>query len=217
MNINIPGAGSRPPPTGTVPAAAVAMDWHAGLPVLSGDRVTLREVEASDASTLYAGLTTPEVKRFMWSPPPNVVAFERFIEWALSERAAGKYICYGVVPRGERDAWGVFELRQLQPGFLRGELGFVIAPRFWGSGIFLEAAHLLLRFAFDEVRIHRIEARAAVDNDRGNAALRKIGASQEGTLKDAFWRDEVFVDQYLWALLDSEWRSRAGTAPASNG
>lgn len=168
----------------------------------------LRELQQSDAPSLFAELTKPEVKPFMWSPPPNVAAFEQFIAWTFSERDTGKYICYGVVPAGEEHAVGVFELRQLQPGFLRGELGYVLAPRLWGLGVFPEAARLLLDFAFRVVRVHRIEARASVDNPRGNAALRKIGARREGRLRDAFWREDRYVDQFLWSILDTdeEWR-----------
>jgi ribosomal-protein-alanine N-acetyltransferase len=199
--------GSYPMPAGvtTVENDLPVADWRAGLPTLAGERVTLRELRASDASTMYAELTTPEASKFMWSPPPNVVAFERFIEWTHKERAGGKYICFGVVPHGEDHAFGVFELRQLQPGFLRGELGFVISPRFWGKGIFLEGAHLLLDFAFRTVKVHRIEARAAVDNDRGNASIMKLGAKREGTLQDAFWSHDHFVDQYLYAILATNW------------
>ena len=122
---------------GTLTAAS---DWREGLPELRGEGITLRDLRPSDADALYAELTSPEVKRFMWAPPPSVAAFERFIEWAYAERAAGKYICYGIVPLGEEHAVGVFELRQLQPGFLRGELGFVMAPRLWGGCAFAEAA-----------------------------------------------------------------------------
>jgi ribosomal-protein-alanine N-acetyltransferase len=207
VNIHVPGAGS---PGGKPPGDKnrSAIDWRAGLPPLVGERVTLRELEVSDASNLYAELSSPEARKYMWAPPPNVVAFERFIEWTHGERHSGKYICYGVVPQGRNEAWGVFELRQLQPGFLRGELGFVIAPSYWGSGVFYEGANLLLDFAFNTVKVHRIEARAAVDNERSNAALEKIGASREGTLKDAFWREDQFIDQYLWAILDSDWRDK---------
>ena len=182
------------------------MDWSKGLPDLSGERLTLRELKTSDAATLYREMTLPEVKRFMWAPPPSVAAFERFIEWSHAERATGKYICYGVVLHGQADALGVFELRQLQPGFLRGELGFTITPSLWGTGIFAEAASLLLAFAFDVVKVHRVEARAAIDNERSNAALQHLGAHREGTLKEAFWRDDRWVDQYLWALLDTRWK-----------
>ena len=168
----------------------------------------MRELRPSDADALYAELDSPEVRRFMWAPPPNAAAFERFIEWTYAERASGKYICYGIVPRGETHAVGVFELRQLQPGFFRGELGFVMPPRLWGTGAFTEAARLILDFGFRTVKIHRVEARAAVDNDRGNAALEKIGAQQEGRLKAAFLRDGVYLDQYLWAIVDSDWMAR---------
>src|SRR5262249_30489637 len=99
--------------------------------------------------------------------------------------------------------------RQLQPGFLRGELGFAVTHRLWTGGLFVEAAWLLLDFAFRQVRVHRVEARAAVNNVRGNAALKSLGARREGTLKEAFWQDDHFVDQYLWAFLDSRWASQA--------
>ena len=140
----------------------------------------------------------------MWAPPPNAGAFSQFIEWAHAERATGKYICYGIVPRGEEHAAGVFELRQLQPGFVRGELGFVMASRLWGRGFFPEGARLVLEFSFRVVKVHRIEARSAVDNARGNAALQKLGASREGRLRAAFWREDHYVDQYLWSILDSD-------------
>jgi RimJ/RimL family protein N-acetyltransferase len=174
------------------------------LPQLSGERLTLRELKPSDAESLFAELNTPEVRRFMWSPPPNPAAFSQFIDWAHAERAAGKYICYGIVPKGEADAAGVFELRPMQPGFVRGELGFVMASRLWGRGLFPDGARLLLDFAFGHVKVHRIEARSPVDNARGNAAMQKLGASLEGRLRAAFWREDHYVDQYLWSILESD-------------
>lgn len=176
-------------------------DWRTGLPVLTGKLVTLRELQRSDARALYSTLRRPEVARFTWPPPPSIDAFERFIEWAQAERATGKYICYGILPRGGEHVVGLFELRQLQPGFFRGELGFAIDPDVWGTGIFSESAGLLLEFAFQVVKAHRIEARAAVTNTRGNAALRKIGARQEGVLRAAFVCDGHYLDQNLWAIL----------------
>ncbi len=128
-------SGSGSPPQGrpaTEPTSASPI-WRSGLPVLAGERVILRELQASDAPTLFAEITNPEVRKYSWPPPPNVAAFERFIDWTHQQRAVGKYICYGIVPRDRQDAWGVFELRSLQPNFLRGELGFVIAPPYWGS------------------------------------------------------------------------------------
>jgi len=180
---------------------------------LSGERLLLRELRQSDAVALYEALRVPEVRPFMWAPPPSASAFEQFVDWAHAERAAGMYICYGIVPRGEEHAIGVFELRRHQPGFLRGELGFVMAPRLWGGGAFAEGASLVLDFAFGVVGCHRIEMRAAIDNERGNAVLRKLGARREGRLRAAFVRDDQYIDQYLWSILDSDWLPR-GSQPS---
>jgi ribosomal-protein-alanine N-acetyltransferase len=183
--------------------------WRAGLPTLANDRVVLRELRILDAAALYRVTSSPDVSRYAWPAPSGVDAFERFIEWTWTERAAGKYVCFGMVPRGATEAAGLFELRQMQPGFFRAELGFFVDPAAWGTGLFFDAARLLLDYAFCVIGVHRIEARAAVDNLRSNAALRKLNAQREGTLRAAFVCDGKLVDQHLWAIvqgLDGEWR-----------
>jgi RimJ/RimL family protein N-acetyltransferase len=52
--------------------------------------------------------------------------------------------------------------------------------------------------------VHRLEARAAVQNGRGNGALRKLGALQEGILRRSFLRNGQYLDQVLWTILDSD-------------
>jgi RimJ/RimL family protein N-acetyltransferase len=61
-------------------------------------------------------------------------------------------------------------------------------------------------FAVDVVGVRRLEARSAVENGRGNGALRKIGAVQEGVLRRAFRKEERLVDAALWTILADEWR-----------
>ena len=64
-----------------------------------------------------------------------------------------------------------------------------MGSQFWGTGMFAEGARLVLDFAFDVVGANRLEARAAVANGRGNGALRKLGAVQEGMLRRSFQRN----------------------------
>jgi RimJ/RimL family protein N-acetyltransferase len=178
-----------------------AEHWRAGLPLLATPRVTLREIRLSDAAPLYGLARRPDVARFIWPAPTELDAFHRFIEWTWAERAAGKYIGFVIVPNGAPRPAGLFELRQMQPSFFRAELGFFIDPAHWGTGLFTEAAQLVLDFAFRVVGIHRIEARATVDNTRSNRALRKLGAQQEGILRASFVCDGALVDQALWAFV----------------
>ena len=115
-------------------------DWRAGLPELSNDVVTLREIRVSDAHALFAMLSTEAVGRFMSAPPPSVDAFIRFIEWTLSERAVGRYLCFAVVPAGYDVPVGILQMRQVQPTFAIAEWGAAIGAAFWGTGVLVVGA-----------------------------------------------------------------------------
>ena len=181
-------------------------NWQQGLPVLAGSMVTLRELRLSDAASLLTMLGSEEVARFISPPPTTIDGFERFIAWTNRERAAGNYVCFGVVPHGMDTAIGIFQIRQLEPGFGTAEWGFAMGSAFWGTGAFMDAAKMVIDFAFDVVETHRLEARAAVANGRGNGALRKVGAMQEGILRKSFLRNGEYLDQTLWTILDEDWR-----------
>jgi RimJ/RimL family protein N-acetyltransferase len=184
----------------------VSSDWRTGLPRLTGSLVLLRELRMSDAASLFAMLSTEEVARFISPPPTSVEGFERFIAWTHRQRAAGQFICFAVVPCGSDTAVGLFQVRALEPGFGTAEWGFAIGSRFWGSGVFIDSAQLVLEFAFNVVGVHRLEARAALRNARGSAALQKLGAVQEGVLRRSFLHNGECLDQALWTILDEEWR-----------
>ena len=172
--------------------------------------VTLRELRLSDAPSLLAMLSTEEVARFISPPPTTVEGFERFIAWTHRERAAGNYACFAVVPHGMDTAIGIFQVRQLEPGFGTAEWGFAMGSAFWGTGMFMDGAqHGRSTLRSTSIGTHRLEARAAVLNGRGNGALRKIGAMQEGILRKSFLRNGEYLDQALWTILDEDWRAAA--------
>jgi [ribosomal protein S5]-alanine N-acetyltransferase len=194
----------------------VSSDWQQGLPTLRAGQVVLRELRASDAASLFALLTTEEVSRFISPPPTTVEGFEKFIAWSHRQRAAGTFACFAVTVAGYDTAVGIFQVRSLESGFQTAEWGFAIGSDFWGTGVFQDGATLVLDFAFDTIGVHRLEARAAVKNGRGNGALQKLGAVQECRLRKSFQKNGEYLDQMLYAMLDTDWRgSRSiATAPA---
>src|SRR4051812_15745830 len=194
------------PPTAHAPTVTTT-DWRLGLPTLRAGDATLRELRVSDAAALLASISTADVTRFISPPPTTIAGFERFIEWTSREQAAGRYVCFGIVPRGYDQVVGIIQVRQLDPTFATAEWGFALGAGFWGTGLLQASARAVLRFAFEELGVHRVEARAAVQNGRGNAALRKLGAVAEGVLRRSFLRDGVYHDQVLWGIVATEWNA----------
>jgi ribosomal-protein-alanine N-acetyltransferase len=201
--------------TSTPTAEITSTDWQAGLPTLCGKQVVLRELRTSDAASLFSLLTTHEVSRFISPPPTSVEGFERFIAWTMRQRTAGAYVCFAVTLKGFDTAIGIFQVRQLDPTFENAEWGFAIGSAFWGTGVFQDGAELVVEFAFETLGVHRLEARAAVQNGRGNGALLKLGAVQEGLLRKSLFNNGKYIDQVLYTILDEDWQSARETVSRS--
>jgi len=189
-----------------------ARDWRTGLPVLQGAAVALRELRASDAPALLTAFGSPEVTRLISPPPPTLEGFEKFVAWTQRQRESGQSFAFGITLKDTDTVVGLFQVRALQPGFDIAEWGFALSGEHWGSGLFTDAAELVLDFVFDVVGVHRLEARAALQNGRGNGALHKLGATQEGVLQRSFLRNGVYLDQALWTILADD-RRKASVFP----
>jgi [ribosomal protein S5]-alanine N-acetyltransferase len=187
------------------PAMELVADWTKGLPVFRGQRMLLRELVKTDATSLLSMLRTEEVAKFISPPPTTPEGFEKFIQWAVREREAGNQMTFGIVPEGYDHAVGLVQVRAIAPRFSVAEWGFAVGSPFWGTGLFLASARTAVDFAFQHTDVNRLEARAVVQNGRGNGALRKLGAVQEGVLRGSLLKDGKYLDQVMWSIVARDW------------
>lgn len=178
------------------------------MPRLTGSVVAVREVVDADALPLWELLSAPAVTEHISAPPPSVEAFAGFIAWARRQRVSGQSVCFAIVPKDLDAAVGIIQVRAMDPSWFGAEWGFASGQPFWGTGVFVEAAHLVAGFAFEVMNVDRLEARAVVRNGRGNGALQKVGASAEATLSSSFKRERGYDEQLLWSLRAEDWRHR---------
>lgn len=190
---------------GTEPAMELVADWTKGLPIFNGQRMMLRELVKSDATTLLSMLRTEEVAKFISPPPTTPEGFEKFIAWVIGERQAGNQMTFGIVPEGFDHAVGLVQIRAIAPRFSVAEWGFAVGSPFWGTGLFLASAKTAVDFAFQHTDVNRLEARAVVENGRGNGALRKMGAVQEGILRGSLLKNGKYLDQIMWSIVARDW------------
>ena len=151
-------------------------------------------------------LSAADATRFGMDDQNTELAVQRLIERAARDRAAGLSFTY--VDHHWRDA----RRRRPHPGAAArsarsksAEWECTLAPSARGTGVFFEAVRLVGSFAFGSVGARRLETRVLLQNGRGNTALRKLGAVQEGILRRSVRRNGEYVDQVLWSLLKEDW------------
>lgn len=91
-----------------------------------------------------------------------------------------------------------------------GDIGYWIDGTYEARGIVTRAADRFLVFAFDELGLHRVELRAAVDNVRSRAVATRLGMHEEGVLREAERVHDGYLDMVVYGLLEDEWRGRPG-------
>jgi RimJ/RimL family protein N-acetyltransferase len=188
--------------------------WRSELPALTGRTITLREPCPQDLGGLVDLLSLGDATRFGIDEPVSDVGIQSFIERVASERANGTSITYVMALSGTRTIVGLIQVRQLDPSFEAAEWECTIAPSCRGRGLFIEAARLAGSFAFGTLGTHRLEARVLLQNGRGNGALRKLGAVQEGVLRRSVRSNGEYFDQVLWSILKEDWGEHwVSTAP----
>lgn len=187
------------------------------LPVLMGRRVLLREPREGDAAPIFEHTSDPEVTRFLSFDPPRVIEeTELFIARARESRLHDREYAFVIANLATDEPLGVIALRHMDLMTSTAQIGTWVARRHWGTGVNSEAKGLLLDYAFDELGLHRIEARIPSSNERSLRAFEKLGAVCEGTLRESFVKDGRHEDTHLYAILSSDWdRVRNGARPAA--
>jgi ribosomal-protein-alanine N-acetyltransferase len=181
--------------------------WTERVPALQGDLTTLREIAASDAHPLFTLFSDPAVTAYMAPPPPTPARFAGFVQWSHQQREQGQGVCFGIVPHGMTAAVGILQVR-LDPALSGGEWGFVLSAHFWSTGVFADAAALLVDFAFTTMRVECLEARIALRNQRAKGAMQKIGARFEGTREQSSPQGIPRDPESVWTLWEDDWRDR---------
>jgi RimJ/RimL family protein N-acetyltransferase len=178
------------------------------VPQLRGDLTTLREVAASDVHALFTLFSDPAVTAYMGPPPSTLAKFAGFVEWSRQQRVQGRGVCFGIVPDGMTVAVGILQVR-LEPTLSNAEWGFVLSTHFWSSGVFADAANLLIDFASATMGVERLEARIALGNARAQAAMQKLGARFDGTLPSSSPQGNRRAPESVWILRPQDWRNGA--------
>ena len=178
----VPGAADTPVIQATVNS----------LPVLACDGLRLREVQLSDAAALTALFQLPAVSAYLDPPPATAAEFGSWITLSQTRRADGKAACYTLLT-GKNDVSGLFMALRLD-GPEQAEIGFALAPHLWGTGTFVKAIDLYLRFLFDQWGVKTLVGKTLARNARGVGAMRKLGAT---VIEKA---DRNGVAEYVWTL-----------------
>lgn len=177
---------------------------------LYANRIILRRFQAQDLPALIAYRSDPEVARYQsWSPLNEVSARAFLAELDKSEPGArGVWFQFAVALKNSDQLIGDCALLVRADDTRQAEIGYTFARQYQGQGYATEAVGRLLEYVYNTLNIHRVIAQVDCRNERSVALLERVGFRCEGQFRQSFWLKGQWIDEYLYALLASEWQAR---------
>jgi RimJ/RimL family protein N-acetyltransferase len=175
-------------------------------PVLSTDRLVLREWVPSDAADMLSFRGDPEVQYFNSEPMREVSEATALIEELRAGYAGHRSIHWAVTVRPDDRPVGLFGFNYWQRFHRRAEIGYDLVRTHWGRGLAYEGMAAIVAFGFGELGLHRIETETILDNVRSVRLLERLGFQREGVRREySLEADGVFHASTVWGLLEQEY------------
>ncbi len=176
-------------------------------PELQSDRLVYREFKLSDARDLFFIRSNNEVMNYMDTAKHQTVRDSEnmigFIHESFKEK---KGINWVIVDRETNEFVGYFGFWRLMPESCRAEIGYALKPEYWGKGLMTESFKTLVDFAFNDLKVHSIEANVNPQNVSSMKVLEKAGFKKEAYFRENYLYNGEFIDSIIYSILETDVR-----------
>lgn len=178
--------------------------------LIKTERLLLREFVAQDWRPMYVYQNDPRYLEFyQWEhrSEQDVKAFTRRFLDQQQESPRSRFQL-AIVLSDSNKMIGNVGIRKPDANAISAELGYELEPREWNNGYGTEAATAMLKFAFEQLRLHRVSARVNANNSASIRLLEKLGMRQEGRLREQEFFKGRYWDTLVYGILEDDWRWR---------
>jgi [ribosomal protein S5]-alanine N-acetyltransferase len=175
-------------------------------PLLTTERLRLRQIVDDDAEDFFAVKSDPQVMEFYGDEPHQSLVETRVLIQQIQDLYARREALFWAIALKDDDRLiGTCAFISFGPGGHYAEIGYELNRAYWRRGMMDEALRAMLTYGFKELGLHRIEAAVDPRNEPSENLLRKLGFSYEGNLRQRFFFHDQFLDAHHFGLLKDEW------------
>jgi RimJ/RimL family protein N-acetyltransferase len=174
---------------------------------LNGLQLSLRPLESKDLPLIAEVLLSPTTWFSMTRDITSVDKFIAYFKPVLERQSKGESLTLIAERNGKTEVLGMSTYQCPSAGFRKVEIGFTwIADKWQRTFVNTEMKYLMLKHAFEVMKTNRVEFSVHPENAKSNTAMKRIGATFEGTLRK--WRFLPGSDdgnRNMYSILDDEW------------
>lgn len=171
------------------------------------ERLLLKELCLADIDEVHQLHSIPEVDEFntLGIPQTTQTTARLIKEWLDQQEASPRMFYTFSITLVQRNKFiGLIALNLGKPNFRNAEVWYKLTPAYWRNGYMKEALKGLLKFAFEDLKLHRVEAGCAIENIASIKVLENIGMLREGRKREVLPIRGKWIDNYFYAILERD-------------
>ncbi|SFG56588.1 ribosomal-protein-serine acetyltransferase [Halobacillus alkaliphilus] len=173
------------------------------------EETSLKLIEHKDAEELFELSDLSRDHLRVWLPwidfTHSVEDTKKFIHGCLERYARNNGLTVCILSKGK--IAGVVDFHEINWAHKRTSIGYWMGAEYTGRGLLTKACRHLFTYAFEELRLNRIEIRAAEENSKSRAIPERLGFVQEGMIRDAANMYGSYVNHVVYGMLARDWFS----------
>lgn len=176
--------------------------------MLTTPRLHLKEITVNDLDNIHQLLSLPETDEFNTMGIPESIEVTRsHLEQWFSDQKQNPRMSYAFALSliDSNEFIGLVGIKLEIPKYKNAHVWYKLHKEFWNFGYATEATKELLRFGFEELKLHRIEAGCAIENTGSIKVLEKVGMVREGIKRKNLPIRGEWKDNYFYAILEEDW------------
>jgi ribosomal-protein-alanine N-acetyltransferase len=173
-------------------------------PNLESERLVLRQITPNDVNEIFALRSNPETMKYI--PRPLVTTIDQAMEhikMIQDKIVSSEGINWAITEKGNPKMIGIIGHYRIRWEHFRSEIGYMLLPEYHGKGIITEAIQLMVRFGFDDMKMHSLEAIIDPANLASAKVLEKNGFIKEAHLKENEFYEGKFLDTVIYSILNN--------------
>jgi len=172
-------------------------------PVLSTERLTLREIQKADAEDIFFLRSDKQVLRFLdRKPVATVQEALQWIQMIYDYTKKNEAVTWGITLKGGPKLIGTITFWNIQKEHYRAEIGYVLHPAQQGKGLMQEAMTIVLAYGFKNLKLHSIEANVNPQNLASITLLEKNLFFREAYHRENYYYNGQFLDSAIYSLIN---------------
>jgi len=173
-------------------------------PVLETERLLLRQLCNNDTPDVFIMRSDPKVMQYIPRPlavtPDDAAALIQMLNEFIEK---GEKINWGITAKSTGKVMGIIGYVNMKPEHFRAEVGYSLSKAWHRQGIMREALSCVLKYGFEHMNLHSVEAITDADNIASGSLLLATGFLQEAFFNEDFYYNGQFRNSIHYGMLRS--------------